>query len=521
MVSRQQGVWQQEVNLTLTVQKGILDELTFEMPDAWTSGFQSKPEFQVLFEQASRVGTARVTIWWQRGPVNPPGEIQFRFTDSIPVTPGQPLSVPNVRLVNGESLERRLYLPDRIDGQPVLWNTDLSPLPDSAVRLEPWDGLSNYRGYVIDKDQFQAVRLPARSAIGKPRVTQADVQIHWQSSGRFTAQTTFDLQPDGLDECVAEFPPGVRPLMIAVDGHPTGLDSSESIDTLRRVRVRLNSNELPQRIRCLYDATAQRAADGVTWDLPVPRLGFHPTSVAAPPRKWQELPRDRTLWTLYHPAAASLASRAETASWDTIEASRVEHVTAVLEDAAQSSTDSTSQDLARWYTIWGARFWGSVRRGRADAPADATDPVRFEGVLQRAQQKHADIASQLKVDSEYQRLSLQTATPDLPDVWVESLPDDLQRAMWIDEGTPPRGSLKLRDTSGMSQVTVLRIAVALLGLATALGLQRWPREGFWEAMRWPAASGVVAGLAWWLWCEPSFFGWILVGLSLVVAALLR
>ena len=64
----------------------------------------------------------------------------------------------------------------------------------------------------------------------------------------------------------------------------------------------------------------------------------------------------------------------------------------------------------------------------------------------------------------------------------------------------------------------LRVATATLVGLLGLLLQRWPRY-LSVSPQWATVACVLAGLAWWLWLEPSLLGWAIVGLSLLVMAL--
>ncbi|MCA9151696.1 MAG: hypothetical protein KDA92_20470, partial [Planctomycetales bacterium] len=57
-------------------------------------------------------------------------------------------------------------------------------------------------------------------------------------------------------------------------------------------------------------------------------------------------------------------------------------------------------------------------------------------------------------------------------------------------------------------------------IGVSVGWQFIPRFAYPLSPRWPYLPGVLAGLAWWLWLSPSWIGWVIVGLSLLVLRLL-
>jgi hypothetical protein len=61
-------------------------------------------------------------------------------------------------------------------------------------------------------------------------------------------------------------------------------------------------------------------------------------------------------------------------------------------------------------------------------------------------------------------------------------------------------------------------AALLLAFVASLGIALFMWGPLREiAVRWPYAWGVLAGIAWWLWLEPSVLGWAIVVLSAVAA----
>jgi hypothetical protein len=64
-----------------------------------------------------------------------------------------------------------------------------------------------------------------------------------------------------------------------------------------------------------------------------------------------------------------------------------------------------------------------------------------------------------------------------------------------------------------------RWLAAMAVLAVGGSIHELLRRGYLSSkvIEWPYALGVLAGLAWWLWCSPSILGWALVVVCLVGA----
>ncbi len=510
VISRQQGTWLQQLELALELKHGVLDSLTFEIPTEWTASIQDNPRIRIVYAQAPRSSMARVTIWPLDQPLDPTTPVVF--SGPVPVTPGQPLSVPNIRLLDEGRIQRRLYLPSTADGQSLLWNTSgLEPLSDDVAPPKSLVSSGDYRGYQIVGAEFQAIRLPAKTAVGTPRVALSDYVVASQRGDRYTGLALFDLLPDGVDECWVEFPASLRPVAMTVETQPQRI---EWVQGTRRTRLRLASNVLPQRIRVQYVGHWPRSsvpAGDATW--------LAPRLITADRRgRLTSLPVDRTLWTVRPPTEFNVTFLRPTVRWETQQRTRLVHLTAMLDLAARQATDFTLPDMQRWYSAWGERLAAAQASTRIEAAVLANDtPMSLKETLQQQQQRHSEVATQLKLEGLFQQLSGSGNAVDLAGVDACALRRLAESRFWSFPSSAtelPMVRQPERTTRSMRITTA--VLVALLGLA----LQRWPASWTWISPRWPCVWGVLFGLAWWIWIEPSFLGWFIVGLSLLVLALL-
>ncbi len=124
VVTRQQGVWYHQLEVRLQLQQGILDGLCFEIPETWVSSLPRGEGVRVLYGgQSPHRGFAHVIIWPAQ-PWQPTSPVWFSVDRiPIPVSPGEPLTVPNVRLLEQGQVDRYLYLPAEVESQTVLWST--------------------------------------------------------------------------------------------------------------------------------------------------------------------------------------------------------------------------------------------------------------------------------------------------------------------------------------------------------------------------------------------------------------
>jgi hypothetical protein len=194
----------------------------------------------------------------------------------------------------------------------------------------------------------------------------------------------------------------------------------------------------------------------------------------------------------------------------------------VLDQAAQLATDFSPDDLTRWYSVWGRRFLAELRRGQAatGSSGSAGDVAQqHRAALDQATERHAELVAQLKVEQMWQRLQAEARRSDATSVWADALP-----LLGEVQSVGSAGAVAKLPVSIHAPSTIpsrLRWVVALGVVLAGLALQVWPRDLRVVAPRWPMLAGVLLGLTWWLWLEPSLLGWAIVGLSLLLIALLR
>ena len=500
VVSRKNGIWQQSVNVTCQVEDGTLDAFHFELPSSWASRL-SGPTGSVSSGKSPTQGMSRVEIW----PPTPANEVLL--SGAIPTTPGEPLSVPNIRLLEDGEIRRYLYLPTRVDGQIVQWTTkNLIPRPinDSAP---PSVQTGAYNLYEIAGPEFQAERLPLRTPVAEPRIHLAEIRVVTEGRYRFYGQAIFDLQPGGMHECGIRIPDELRVVSVSVENVAVSTRFEDDLSV-----VKLSSSELPQRIVILFERKVLEQPQ-VLRKISAPTI-IDPGSPTEPVRVLN------TMWIVQsstdHPVYLIGVDQASFRTGSEFELAQLQHLSEMIGITSQDATDFTREELNHWYAAWGERFYAALRRVQSNASAALQSTTnQVVGVLS---DKHLDHVEALDVPD--RDMELANRIPfDAVDAWTTSHPSHAEDRYIFVAGDLP--SIAIQPASTALSGFQLRLGFAtLLGLVGFGTIARIRREHL-ENIRWLFAFGVLVGLFWWLWLQPSFFGWIIVLASLFSMHLLR
>lgn len=512
IVDRDAGNWMLRLQIDMKRSTGVLDAITLEIPAAWTAWLQDDAAMRVLFAQSMRPEMARITVWPLSGPLDTRQPIELN--GPIPTVPGQPLSVPNVKLLEDGSITQRVFLPQMVEGQAVLWDPiGLRPLGEAVP--PPKNALlgADYRGFEVVEERFEAIRTPVNRTIGDPRVHLADLHILPDADGSYLGLALFDVSPAGLEQCFVEFPRELEPRLLSVEQQAQRLERN---DDGARIAVRLLSKDLPQQIRVLFQGR-MAVSPGKETHLLTPRLVTPNLSDRA--ASMRPLPVEQTLWTVHAPAGARWRFADPTADWDVQQTHRRQRLRQRMEQVEQRASELTTRDLSSWYAKWCERFVAATRQTRILAAFDAdSDTESVRAALDQAIADETDRSRRLQTEAIWQRAAAQEQIIDLNGLWHRTVGAGESAVRFAFEGTHEALTFRVPPTS--SQEPTRAVLVGLILVSASL-LQWRPRRLAWFSPRWPALWGVLFGIGWWLFLQPSVIGWVIVGLSLLLAALLR
>lgn len=486
VLRRDKESWQVDLEVDLRASGGLIDEIQFRVPPAWSEPYAVEPA--VASTALAEHGTERtLTLRF-----NPPVAEQSRFTIRAPlVTPGADgLSIPDIEPLHVAEVERFVSLPKLVDFATINWDTrGLVEAPRPEELSTSAFPQSEHITYRVQAPHFEARLATLEPSAALPRVHLMDVAVTFDTQVGVLGAAEFLLEPAGLTRCPLDLPPGQRLLSASVGGTPAMLDRDEA----GQYHMLLHHDRLPQRVEILFLDENQSGS------LTAPTLG--------------DLPVAQTLWTV----TSEKDMQPTTGTPSELPAVRRQllrlSVAADLLDlGAARSTDVVPTDYQNWLRPWRQ----SIELTRADL-GRAREGVSPE-LATSVDAEMARLEEEMRVGSLEGTAADSTDTHDAaaapqPVVRIES--SSASRKTWSFPGAQSHVAWHRRAPRLVATryLTPAVLAVAALLLASLVGgriLSDW-------TWRWPHFIGVAIGLIWWLWLWPSFLGLLLAVASALLA----
>ena len=334
-------------------------------------------------------------------------------------------------------------------------------------------------------------------------VRLADITMTWCADGSCCGAAAFDLEPGGAGECPLRLPDGDELVQVSVEGIPVAPKAVGD----GTWRFPLASQRLPQRVEVLFRGSLPDADPTGRRNFKAPALG--------------DLPIRQTLWTVIGPptwVANEPEGVATVSDWRQ-ELSRLESIAAAIESASAASSDDPDQP-PRWHPIWTRRLVASrtaLQRELATA-GDGKEVARAKRQSDAIGQRSAKLADRLGTADALAPISAAQTVADGPAEILRRSPGVVQPAVQCAfEGWADSLTLDCREMGRprLSHRLMAAAALAVLACLAAVGLACGTLTE--TLRRWPHATGVTLGLAWWLWLSPSVLG-LGIALASVLAA---
>lgn len=498
-LTRNNGGWQLDLDVYCKVLAGEVEMLRFDAPADIPTNFQSSLASRV--EVLNIPGQTRPQLLVHL--VQPQSaDFRLQLTAPLATASSERLQTPDIRLLDAARQESYVWLPGRLEDQPIAWDT---PGLQAIDRPNPAFGDFPEHGqyFLAGGARFQATIRRIERIAGVPQVRLADIHLRLGEDGMSVGAARFDLEPAGLAYVTLEMPQGVEFIRCLVNELPAVVQKRND----RRWQVQLRHEQLPQRLEVLFTHHwNQSPIGGDNLQLVAPSL--------------LQLPVERTLWTVAPAATATrLAIADPNQAIDELRhtAFYLKNATTILERAAALMAESGGPEAVTWLTNW----------ARETRPAQvlvarqalASSPSAMLAAEAEALQRELDaIEEQWKVPGLVEQELADRAPPRSLVEVHQLLEHDSQgvvRAMLPGSAS----EIEVKVTSQPSGQWVARVMAGfalLLSAIAVLLLMRAPmvRECVAQA---PQLVGVGLGVAWWMLLEPAGVG-LLIALLFTVSA---
>lgn len=471
--------WQYELDVTVDVEQGLLDDIGLELPPQVATPLAIVPSmpYEVI---TSRESTKRRLVIRPRQAID--GRFEFTVRAGL-VDLQRDAALPYATLRRIAGVTHFFRLPRHAGTSPIRWETSqLSPVEQASAggRTSPAEQFDTFR---VAGSNPQAVLRTMRGGTGRPYVRLAEHRVLRDGDGTYVGASSFLVEPAGATSDVLLLPADTELLSAtAGGGGVTPIAAGEGL------RVPFASDQMPHWIEVLYrrkkvDATA-----------------FGTSSTVAAPR-WEHLRAERTLWTISADSAAATA-RIDDINGTSVERTLLERLTALDEVGLDLIADGSSS--ARDWLAPILRQRTEVRRELAERlDIEQSETLRrvWRDALEASDKRFAGLGPQLAAAAS-----------------VGPTPDDLSR-LWSSSSFAARGATSAVFRGESSQLDVraddwngtsLRQLLLLPAACVAAGLCVWLFLRADGAFRFPQLYGVLAGIAWILLLRPEIVGWIIL-----------
>jgi hypothetical protein len=478
--------WVAEISYRFIVEGGVLDTLRFDLPATWAANVEvSSPTS--LAEILDQPGGSRKELTLR--PLAPlTGDCQVKLRTSLKFAPGETVAAPEVVALDVPAGERYWLLPQQVGIEAVSWDVErLTPaaLPKDMSAVAPESSLV----FRAAGDRPRAVMAAVKASADLARVRLADVYLDC-SGGRPTGAAAFDVEPGGNVHCRLALAAGWRLLQVRVGG----IEALPIAAEPDKWDVPLHSNRLPQRIEVTFSLDGPRTSPSLS--LPVVRL--------------DEWPVEETLLTVQPPGGAYMELAGSRTDLAACALARLGSVVELTNLPAETVATTAADDLAAWYAPWAQWLVYCGQQEQLLKPAaegavtrSRPQPLRSEW-MQTARRLHVETV----LDN-----AVRAPLPPTTAIW-QQLHESRSTTCYRWSGLHEPGEIRVV----AAWRGWLERATASLWIGTIfLGAVLLPRRfGMVDVLRrWPHACGVAVGLSWWLFCQPSWAGWLLIVASLL------
>lgn len=472
--------WTVRVDCRLRLKRTVPDQIEFLAP----ANYKLKSTTLVGFDVTQR-SLGESGVIWKLRPLRPlPDEFQLSLVADVEAPSISELVIRPVRLL-GQYPPQYVAVPRTFNSQQIVWSTrELQSVafPDSWFAMHVPAGSQVYQSLSGSYECRVAALLPTEET---PRVVSLRHEVKAADDLNYLTTTSIYLSPEGSDNFTFRLPDGARLLSTSIEEKIV----SSKADKKGTVTVPLLSRSLPQMLRASYVYPA--SPESTSLDV----LTFDSRTTAPTP-----------LWR--------------------------------IESQTPLKSDFTPLTVVQWRTDRFSEAWKRWKRGIRDSDASSAEIAEWK----KRRLQEADSAwhalSTLQAELQGERFDPQrqfrevTSGDELSMLQSEVAKAGIQpqtsTEMWNDVLYGKADVVRLQRKAASWGLDWRRPLLAVGGVLASLLLLgllwRQPEwidlSGAWIA-RWPHALGAAAGIAWGLFLQPAFVGWVIAAVFVFAASPLR
>lgn len=472
--------WTVRVDCRLRLKRTAPDQIEFLAPANYKLKSTSLIGFDVTQRSLGDLG-----VIWQLRPMRPlPDEFQLSLIAEVETPSISELVIRPVRLL-GQYPPQYVAVPRTFNSQQIVWATrELQSVafPDSWFAMHVPAGSQVYQSLSGSYECRVAALLPTEET---PRVVALRHDVKAADDPTYLTTTSIYLSPEGSDHFTFHLPDGAKLLSTSIEGKVVSAESGEK----GGVTVPLLSRSLPQMLRASYvypAATGSGTLDVLTFD----------SRTSAPTPIWR------------------------------------------IESQTPLQCDFIPMTVVQWRTDRFSEAWKRWKRGIRDSDASSAEIAAWKKRrLQEADDAWHALATLLtelqgdRFDPQRQFREI-TAGDELSMLQTEvakaGIEPQTSPEMWNDVLYGKTDVVRLQrktSTWGLDWRRPLLAVGSVLASLLLFGLLwRQPEwldlSAAWLA-RWPHALGAAAGIAWGLFLQPAFVGWVIAAVFVLAASPLR
>jgi hypothetical protein len=462
------------------VTRGTVDRVRLIADATWRGPFVAEPQAVVVVEPAPGDAKQQVIDVRLAKPVAAGEEFTLKLSGAVALEADQRVRIPLVRAVDAADQRMFLVLPKTPGNQTAEWTLrglERQPLPQSLAEAAGLAG--DVAAFRTQRAPFVAEQRVFPDALRNAAVRLAETRLAVGASGDWSAVTQMVVQPGGASDVILKLPAGAELLHAAVDGRTIVRPIVEH----DRWQAPAGPRYLP---RVLTVGYRQRQGSGAS------RYEFQTPQVQVDGRP---LVIYRSLWQVEGEPTVNLAPSEGSVAVTPLAydaAVRREQLAAVV-DAGPLAFQLPEWELKLWFQPWVDRL--GVPVGMPVGAADEAQEAAWGKMLER-----------IAVDANAERSADVAARP------AAAIAEPTSIAYF--QGTPGGELTLVRAASGLGLGRWI-LAIAIAGAWGAAWRYPEKRDYYVSlAKRWPAALGVLAGLAWWFILTPAVLGLAIIAFSL-------